>query len=270
MISFPNAKINMGLRLTGKRDDGYHYIQSLMIPVGLCDILEIIESDKDDFQSSGLDIPGNASSNLVIKAVNLIRQNYSVPPLKIHLHKIIPMGGGLGGGSSDAAFMIRMLNEKFSLNMDGKTMKEYASQLGSDCSFFIENKTSMVSGVGEILSDFSLNLKGMKIVLIDPGFPVSTSQAYSRVKVNNQSEDLSKILSLDMTKWKKLLKNDFENSVFEKFPELNTIKKQLYDLGAGYASMSGSGSVMFGLFEKLPIDYSQLKAKVIFKADLSL
>ena len=269
MISFPNAKINLGLQIKGKRDDGYHFIQSMMVPVPFCDILEFVESDKDLFQTGGLQIPGDSSSNLVIKALKLLRQDHRIPPLKIYLYKSIPMGAGLGGGSSDAAFMIKMLNEAFSLKLGTENMKNLAAQLGSDCSFFIENKTQMVGGVGEILRDFPVNLCNIKIVLADPGFPVSTVEAYSGVEINKNPPDLTKILSGDIKDWKKFLANDFEKSIFPQYPQLESIKNQLYNLGAVYAAMSGSGSVIFGLFEELPENFSALETKIIFKEELS-
>lgn len=249
MISFPNAKINIGLSITGKREDGFHNISSLMIPTTLCDALEFIEDKNDSFAISGIDIQGNSNDNLVIKALNCVRAKYKVPQLKIHLHKKIPSGAGLGGGSSDASFMIKMLNDYFKLGMQKEEMKEMASSLGSDCSFFIVNKAQMASGRGELLKEIDFHLEAKYLYIFQPDFSISTHNAYKGIKINENPPIIENLIKEDLTEWKNSIFNEFENKIFKQFPEMNELKKSLYQSGAIYASMTGSGSALYAIYQ---------------------
>lgn len=253
MIAFPNAKINLGLNILSKREDGYHNISSVFYPVPLQDILEIIPAEDFKFSSSGLTIPGTTGGNLVVKAYHLLNERHQLQPVHIHLHKIIPMGAGLGGGSADGAFAIRLLNEVFTLSLPEASMQEYAARLGSDCPFFIQNKPVLAEGRGTEFSDIAVDLKGKYLVLICPDVHVSTAEAYNGIKPAIPERNIREIIENSPVKdWKKHLKNDFEASVFSRYPQLQTIKEQLYDHGALYASMTGSGSALYGLFDNEP------------------
>jgi len=253
MICFPNAKINIGLNIIRKREDGFHDIESLMYPLRgiIFDAVEIIESKKTKMVISGIPVPGDAEDNLCLKAYNLISKDYSVPKIKIHLHKAIPIGAGLGGGSSDAAFFIRLLSEKFNLNISWGEMHHYARQLGSDCSFFMSNQPAFAEGKGDQLEFMQIDLSGYYIAVIYPDNHINTAKAYSgvtpKIPARSLENDLKK---LPLKEWKKYIHNDFEDSVFPQFPELKKIKEKLYSLGAIYASMSGSGSALYGIFKK--------------------
>lgn len=261
MIAFPNAKINLGLHILRKRPDGYHDISGLFYPIPLKDVLEIIEATKLSFTSSGLPIPGNPASNLCLKAYQLINADHDIPPVAMHLHKVIPMGAGLGGGSADGAFMLKMLNEKFSLGLSVSQLEAYAARLGSDCPFFINNQPALASGRGTELSAHNLNLSGYFLALVFPGVHIGTAEAYTGVKPNDQREDPGTVLNSAVASWKNRLVNDFEASVFPKYPALQAIKDALYMAGAEYASMTGSGSTLYGLFRNRP-DLSQLPSGV--------
>jgi 4-diphosphocytidyl-2-C-methyl-D-erythritol kinase len=254
MIGFPNAKINIGLQVLSRRDDGYHNICSVLYPIGLKDALELIPNqDKQDsvFSSSGIPVPGDSSSNLCLKAVDLIRYDYPVPGLRIHLHKHIPIGAGLGGGSSDGAGMIKLLNDCCELGLSWGEMHHYARQLGSDCSFFIANKPAIVTGRGDETESINLTLRGYYLVLVYPAVHISTKEAYAMVTPEPVEFDLEKfLLNHSPGEWKDLVKNDFEPAILKKYPEIERIKKALYASGALYASMSGSGSSVFGIFQK--------------------
>lgn len=254
MISFPNAKINIGLNITEKRPDGFHNIQSAFYPVSLCDALELLENTEKDaspvtMSFSGIEIPGDATDNLCAKAYHLIARDYPLPKIKVHLHKHIPIGAGLGGGSADAAFFIRLLNDAFELGLAWGEMHNYARQLGSDCSFFITNKPAFVEGKGDEYEFLPLSLKGYSIVLIYPNIHINTAKAYSRVKPKAPLRSLEDDLKLPLEEWKNYIHNDFEDSIFVQFPELKQIKEQLYTSGAVYAAMSGSGSTVYGIFK---------------------
>lgn len=253
MVSFPNAKINLGLFITDRLPNGYHAIESCLFPIPWCDVLEFIPSKQLQFASSGIAIPGNEKDNLVLKAYKLLRKDFSLPDLSVHLHKIIPMGAGLGGGSSDAAFMLKMLNQEFQLFLDDSILEEYAAQLGSDCPFFIQNKPAIARGTGTDLKTITFDLKGYWIVLIKPDVHISTLEAYAGVSPKASEVDLEElILSKDFGRWRTELVNDFEASIFPKHPILAELKSKLYELGAEYAAMSGSGSTIFGIFENEP------------------
>lgn len=257
MIVFPNAKINLGLNVTEKRPDGYHNILSLFFPVPYCDILEAIVPENAvqgsmELTFSGLEIPGSPQDNLLKKVHALIAADYALPPLKVHLHKIIPMGGGLGGGSSDAAFFIKLINDLSDINLSWGEMHHYAKQTGSDCSFFLINKPCLVSGTGSELEPFNLSLKGYYLQLVLPGVHLPTPQAYAAIQPEQPQLSPEEILQRPIKEWKDLLRNDFENHAFKKHPQLLNIKNQLYQNGAVYAAMTGSGSTLFGIFEKEP------------------
>ncbi|MCE9537840.1 MAG: 4-(cytidine 5'-diphospho)-2-C-methyl-D-erythritol kinase [Bacteroidetes bacterium] len=255
MISFPNAKINIGLNIIEKRDDGYHNIESAFYPVSLCDALEIIENTDDSnerisFTFSGIEIPGNTDDNLCWYAYHLIAADYVLPNVKVHLHKHIPIGAGLGGGSADAAFFIHLLNDKFELGISWGEMHNYARQLGSDCSFFISNKPSFAEGTGDQYESMKLDLRKYYVALVYPNIHINTAKAYSGVVPKIPTRSLENdLLNLPIEQWKEFVHNDFEDSVFLQFPELKKIKQQLYSMGAEYAAMSGSGSTVYGIFK---------------------
>lgn len=256
MIVFPNAKINIGLNIIEKRPDGFHNVESVFYPVGLCDALELIENKEEGaerilFTSSGIEIPGNVNDNLCYFAYHLVAEQYPLPNVKIHLHKHIPIGAGLGGGSADAAFFIRALNEKFELGISWGEMHHYARQLGSDCSFFISNKPAFAEERGDVYESMQLDLSKYYIVLIYPNIHINTAKAYSGVRPKRPIRSLeSDVLNLPIESWKDHIHNDFEDSVFKQFPEIKSIKEKLYSKGALYASLSGSGSTVYGVFEK--------------------
>lgn len=254
MIAFPPAKINLGLNIIRKRPDGYHDLSTCFYPVQWCDILEILPSDKLSFQSTGLSIPGSEKDNLCLKAYQLLKNDFDIPAVGIHLHKIIPMGAGLGGGSSDGAWTLRLINEMFGLAIAKEKLKAYASQLGSDCAIFIEDGPAMGSSRGEVLTPTSLSLKGKFIVIVKPDVHVSTAEAFAGITPAHPERGLQSVIeNLPLEKWRDVVKNDFEVSVFRKYALIQSIKEKLYSAGAQYASMSGSGSAVFGIFDK-PVD----------------
>jgi 4-diphosphocytidyl-2-C-methyl-D-erythritol kinase len=257
MICFPTCKINIGLFITEKRTDGYHNLETIFYPVPLNDILEITEGIKNEFTSSGLVIPGNRESNLCIKAYDSLRGKYKLPPVKIHLHKAIPTGAGLGGGSSDAAFMLKLLNDHFALNIGKEELLDTASRLGSDCAFFIESKPVFAKNKGDYFENSSINLKNYFLVLVKPDVHISTPEAYSLIKPRKAPYSLKNIDIAQINDWKNFIINDFEEPLFLKFPEIKNIKETLYNAGAIYASMSGSGSAVYGIF-KDAVDLSEL------------
>ena len=248
MILFPNAKINLGLHIKSKRADGYHDLETIFYSVNYCDILEILPSDQLAFTSSGIDIPGK--SNLCLDAYNLLKNDFDIPAVQIHLHKIIPIGAGLGGGSSDAAFTLKGLNKLFGLQLNTEQLKTYAVQIGADCPFFIENKPMLATGIGEILESIELDLSAYHIAIVKPNIHVSTKEAYSLVTPNESLISLRDLIKSPVKEWQ--LQNDFEQSVFAKYPAIEDLKNSLYEQGAVYAAMSGSGSSVFGLFESRP------------------
>lgn len=251
MILFPPAKINLGLNILHKREDNFHEIVSIMTPLPLTDIIEITKSESFHFSSDGIEIPDSSDDNLCVKAYKLFRKYYEISPVSIHLRKIIPMGAGLGGGSADAAYVLIGLNKLFELNLNDEVLENMASQLGSDCPFFIQNTSQLATGRGEILKPIEFNLKGYYVKLLNIGIHVSTKEAYSNVHFS-EIKDLEKIINQPFTIWKNEMTNDFEKSVFINYPELKTIKEQFYEDGALYAAMSGSGSTMFGIFKEKP------------------
>jgi 4-diphosphocytidyl-2-C-methyl-D-erythritol kinase len=258
MIVFPNCKINLGLQILNNREDGYHNLETVFYPVQLCDALEVVRaasqhpSSAISFQSTGLPIDIAAQNNLCIKAYELIKKDFlSLPPVQMRLHKTIPMGAGLGGGSSDAAFTLKLLNEKFKLRISQTQLIKYALQLGSDCPFFIINKPCYATGRGEILEPVDLDLSAYKFAIVNPGIHIKTSWAFNQLQLQKSNRlDLKNIIQQPISTWKDELKNDFEEPVFKQYPEIENIKQMLYKAGAVYASMTGSGSTVFGIFNK--------------------
>ncbi|MCD4772657.1 MAG: 4-(cytidine 5'-diphospho)-2-C-methyl-D-erythritol kinase [Bacteroidales bacterium] len=251
MICFPNCKINLGLSITEKKPDGFHNIETVFYPVNLCDALEVSTSKnyKTVFIVDGLDISGNINENLCLKAFNILKKHFDIPEVNFHLIKNIPMGAGLGGGSSDAAFTIKILNDLFSLKMPDGLMIKYAKILGSDCAFFIKNKAVFASGKGDKFKNINLDISNYQIAIIKPKIHISTQQAYSNIIPSKKNISVKEIIKMPVSDWKKNLFNDFEKPIFEIFPEIEKIKNKLYNLGAEYASMSGSGSAVYGLFK---------------------
>jgi 4-diphosphocytidyl-2-C-methyl-D-erythritol kinase len=253
MISFPNAKINLGLYVTNKRSDGFHDIETCFYPIPWKDILEIIPSEQTGFTHSGIAIPGNNESNLCLKTVAAYQERYNIPAVHIHLHKNIPIGAGLGGGSSDAAFTAKNLNTLFELNLNSTELENSVRSLGSDCAFFIQNEQIIAVEKGDVFIEKNcIDLSGYWIYLIHPSIHVSTKDAYLGVSPLTNRKPISEILKQDIATWKKELINDFELSVFKAFPQLLDIKHSLYANGAAYAAMSGSGSTLFGIFKNKP------------------
>ena len=254
MITYPNAKINLGLNIVEKRPDGYHNLETVFYPINLQDALEVnlLEGEKEfSLKVSGVSIEGEPENNLVVKAYRLLKKDYpDMPAIDIHMYKHIPTGAGLGGGSADAAFMIKLLNEKFKLNLSVEKMEEYAAILGADCAFFIQNKPVFASGIGNIFEPIQLSLKGYYLVLVKPDIFVSTKDAFAHIIPTQPTQSLKEIIRMPVETWRATMKNDFEDSVFQKFPEIAAIKDKLYDLGAVYASMSGSGSSVYGIFRE--------------------
>ncbi|MBS1933474.1 MAG: 4-(cytidine 5'-diphospho)-2-C-methyl-D-erythritol kinase, partial [Bacteroidetes bacterium] len=251
MILFPNCKINLGLHVTRKREDSYHDIESIFYPVPLNDILEIVPSNSFEHHFYGLPIPGEAAKNLCVKAYDLLKKDFpDLPSIKFFLYKNIPAGAGLGGGSSDGSCMLQLLNEEFRLGLSTPQLIGYALQLGSDCPFFIINKPCFASGRGEILEPVKISLSPYSFFFIHPDIHIDTAWAFSQLTPSIPGKPLTEIIKQPMTTWKDELKNDFEKPVMEKFAELKPIKQKLYDAGAVYASMSGSGSTFFGICEK--------------------
>jgi 4-diphosphocytidyl-2-C-methyl-D-erythritol kinase len=252
MISFPGCKINLGLHILFKRDDNYHEVETVMYPIPLRDILEVVPSEELIFTSSGLQIPGSIDDNLCMKAYRLLKKDIDLPPVHIHLHKMIPMGGGLGGGSSNGAFTLKLLNDLFELQFTDDQLKEKAALLGSDCAFFIANTPQMCTGRGEITSSYEVSLSGFYLKIVNLGIHISTAEAYGGVTPKKPAHPLSTILKTDITNWKDQLKNDFEEGVFKNHPEIEQAKMKIYDEGAVYASMTGSGSTLFGIYKTEP------------------
>jgi 4-diphosphocytidyl-2-C-methyl-D-erythritol kinase len=254
MITYPNAKINLGLNIVEKRPDGYHNLETVFYPINLQDALEVNDLEGEGeytLKISGTPIEGELDNNLVVKAYRLLKKDFpNIGSINIHMYKHIPTGAGLGGGSADAAFMLKLLNEKFKLNLSTEKLEEYAAILGADCAFFIQNKPVFASGIGNIFEEINLSLKGYYLVLIKPDIFVSTKDAFANIIPMKPNHSLKEIIRMPVETWRATMKNDFEESVFKKFPEIAAIKDKLYDMGAIYASMSGSGSSVFGIFRE--------------------
>lgn len=254
MIVFPNAKINIGLFVTERRKDGFHNLETVFYPIGLSDILEIHPADGEQgeclFEQTGIDVGCEAEQNLTVKAYRLLASDYTLPAVRMHLHKVIPFGAGLGGGSSDAAFALQALNACFGLALTEVQLEAYAARLGSDCAFFVRNRPAFASGKGEVLEPMELALEDYRLVLVKPSFGVSTAEAYAGIVPRAADFDLHCLPELPVASWKERVRNDFEASVFRQYPRLAAIKEQLYASGASYASMTGSGSAVYGLFPR--------------------
>jgi len=255
LITFPNCKINLGLNITGKRDDGYHNLETVFIPVNLKDALEIIHADNTSdalqYSASGIPIDADPANNLCTKAYDLIKKDFpDIPSVQMHLHKVIPTGAGLGGGSADGASTLKLLNTKFNPGLSTEQLINYALQLGSDCPFFIHNKPCFATGRGEILEPIEINLADYKFLIVNPGIHINTAQAFSQLTPGIPKVSIKEIIKQPINTWKDSLKNDFEESVFKQYPGIKEIKEDLYKNGAIYASMSGSGSTVYGIFEK--------------------
>lgn len=250
MLTFPNAKINIGLNITEKRPDGYHNLETIFYPIELCDTLEFVQTEEAKFSYSGLEIEGDSDNNLIMKAYRLLKEEFDLPAINIHLHKAIPMGAGLGGGSADAAFMLKMLNDEFNLGLSSIELQQRATKLGADCPFFIDNKPVLAKGIGNIFEPTTINLSGYHIVLIKPDVHVSTAEAYGGCRPQRWTTPLEEAIKQPISEWKNYIFNDFEKTVFIAHPELAKIKEMLYEKGAIYAAMSGSGSTIYGIFDK--------------------
>lgn len=255
MILFPNAKINIGLNITQKRSDGYHTLETVFYPIPLKDVLEIIPDESLNtmqLETSGIVLDHAKGDNLVEAAWNILHKEYGIAGCKALLHKVIPYGAGLGGGSADAAFCLKGLAEMTGLQLTKDKLKALAASIGADCSFFVENTPQYATGIGDILHPIDFTLEGKYLVLVKPDLEVSTKVAYSNIVPKAAKNPLSLIKAMPLKDWKHVIKNDFETPVFQKYPKVGDVKTQLYEMGAVYASMSGSGSAVYGLFENKP------------------
>ncbi|WP_372641284.1 4-(cytidine 5'-diphospho)-2-C-methyl-D-erythritol kinase [Ancylomarina sp.] len=268
MLTYSNAKINIGLNIVEKRRDGFHNIETIFFPIGMRDAIEIVDSKSDSpytFSTSGIPINIDAKDNIVVKAYELIKAKYNFPAQNIHLHKNIPFGAGLGGGSANAAYMIKLLNQKFNLEMSDEEMEDEVRILGSDCAFFIKNKPAFANEKGDRLTAIDLDLSDYHILLIKPDIHISTPEAYANIKPQKPEISLKELIKQPIETWKSTIINDFEESIFPKHPLLTEIKSQLYQQGAIYASMSGSGSSMFGIFNNEPSILAEWKKHFYWK-----
>ena len=277
MITFPIAKINLGLNVVEKRADGYHNLETVFYPVNIQDALEVYEMNDSfpspydcDLKVTNIHIEGDEQRNLVVRAYQLLKQDFPMlPRLHAHLYKGIPTQAGMGGGSSDCAYMITLLDEMFRLGLTEEQMIGYAARLGADCAFFIQSKPAYAEGIGEILTPIALDLKGWYIAIVRPDIPVSTKEAFSLITPRHPEKNCREIVMQPIETWREELTNDFEQSVFTLHPEIGAIKERLYDLGATYAAMSGSGSSLFGLFRE-PVDLSEFDDEGTFKTIIPL
>ena len=277
MITFPIAKINLGLNVVEKRPDGYHNLETVFYPVQISDALEVYEmhpdfpSDADcDLKVTNIHIDGDEQRNLVVRAYNLLKQDFpNMSRVHAHLYKGIPTQAGMGGGSSDCGFMITLLNHMFGLGLTDQQMIDYAARLGADCPFFILNRPCYAEGIGERLEPIALNLTGWYLAVVRPAIPVSTKEAFSLITPRHPETNCRDIVMQPVETWRDRLTNDFEKSVFTLYPEIGAIKDRLYDMGATYAAMSGSGSSLFGLF-KAPVDLSCFDEEGTFKTIIPL
>jgi 4-diphosphocytidyl-2-C-methyl-D-erythritol kinase len=269
MVGFPKAKINIGLRITAKRRDGFHDIETIFYPVSLCDALEFVESSEtsssDTITVTGID-PGNRpEDNLVITAINILRKRHPIPALKIHLHKVIPAGAGLGGGSSDAACTLSSLNRYYNLSLDVSELRKIALKTGSDSPFFIDPVPSYATGQGEVLTPVDPIADGFHLLLVNPGIRVNTREAYSNCTPRTSTIKLIDLYNQPIPEWKNLIYNDFEKNIFRQYPIIGDIKRKLYESGAVYSSMSGSGSTVYGIYSHKPEVPEEIKPWVIYR-----
>lgn len=255
MLAFANAKINLGLSVTEKRPDGYHNIETVFYPLRMYDVVEITDAEETSCVVAEGTIPGNAEDNICLKAFNALQADFGLPAQRITLLKNIPVGAGLGGGSADAAFLVKLVNDKFKLGLSDTQMEDYVRPLGADCAFFIKNSPVFAVGKGDEFDSLDLDLRAYFIVLVKPDTHVSTADAYQGIKPGYAGTSLKDLIHLPLKDWKLTIKNDFEASVFAKYPEIAAVKESLYHEGAIFAAMSGSGSSVFGIFAaevKLP------------------
>lgn len=269
MICFPNAKINLGLNIINKRPDGYHNIETIFYPIPIKDALEAVPADRDSFHATGIPIDAPTEKNLVMKALNMLRIRNTIPPMEVHLMKKIPFGAGLGGGSSDAAFMLKLINELCGLNYNIQRLETLAASIGADCPFFVKNTPVFASGIGNKFDSIDLSLSGYYLCLVKPDIAVSTPEAYSMVTPQEPEISLKEIIKMPVSEWKDIMINDFEYSVFSKHPMIGLIKETLYEAGALYASMSGSGSSVFGIFDKPPHIKDEYSTYFVWEEQLS-
>lgn len=264
MITFPNAKINIGLNITSRRSDGYHNLETIFYPVQIKDALEVIEAAEMSFETSGIEIPGHANENLCLQAYGLLRKDFDLPNIKIHLHKQIPIGAGLGGGSADAAFFIKLINEKFQLSLDNNAMQNYCRKLGADCAFFIENKPLFAYEKGDVFETVELDLSKYHLALVMPPVHVSTGEAYRGVKPQYPQQSIKELVQLPLEEWQGKITNDFEEHILKNHPQIRGVKAALLNAGALFALMSGSGASVYGIFNK-KVDLSFLeKGNLVF------
>jgi len=260
MITFANAKINIGLQVLNRRPDGYHNLETVFYPVKLYDILEIVPADALKLKVSGIEIPNGNQDNLCIRAYHLLAQDFDLSPVCIYLHKHIPIGAGLGGGSADAAFLIKLLSQYFKLNLSEEQMENYARTLGADCTFFIRNKPVYATGIGDVFTSVAVDLSAYHLVLVKPPIHIATGEAYGSIRSSRESKNLLESINLPVEVWKEKIFNDFETGIFSRHPEIRGIKSQLYEKGAVYAAMSGSGSTVYGIFKER-VDMAELEEK---------
>jgi len=262
MLVFPNCKINLGLQILSKRADGYHNLETVFYPVQWTDALEIVPAEKMKFESLGIHIPGDPANNIVLKAHHLLAKDFDLKPLHIILQKHLPVGAGLGGGSANAAFMLKACNTFFELNLSNEQLENYAAKLGADCAFFIQNKPTLATGVGDVFENIKLDLSAYQIMVIYPKKAINTAWAYAQLKLNSEERaSLKSIINQPLETWKENLVNDFEPEVVKVMPEIKAIKNTLYENDASYASMSGSGSSIYGIFKK-ETDLETIKTKI--------
>lgn len=277
MITFPIAKINLGLNVVEKRPDGYHNLETVFYPVQIQDALEIFEMAPDfpsavdcDLKVTNIHIDGDEQRNLIVRAYQLLKRDFpQLPRIHAHLYKGIPTQAGMGGGSSDCGFMLSLLNRQFQLGLSDEQLIDYAAQLGADCPFFILNTPCYAEGIGEKLQPIPLDLSGLYLAIVRPAIPVSTKEAFSLITPRHPEKNCRDIVMSPVDSWRDQLVNDFEKSVFTLYPEIGRIKQRLYDLGAVYAAMSGSGSSLFGLFHS-PVVLDEFDAEGTFKTLLRL
>ncbi|TGE25690.1 4-(cytidine 5'-diphospho)-2-C-methyl-D-erythritol kinase [Hymenobacter aquaticus] len=251
MLVFPNAKLNLGLYITGQRPDGFRNLESVFVPLPWCDALEVLPAAENQLTLSGIPIPGELATNLCWRAYELLKADFGLPPVQMHLHKVVPIGAGLGGGSGDAAFALRALSELLNLQLNTAQLQQYARRLGSDCAFFIENKPVFAHEKGDVFEPIALSLTGVACKVVYPGLHISTAEAYARVVPRAPRHDLRRSLAQPPETWRETVSNDFEDALTPHYPVLAEVKEALYAAGATYASLSGSGSAVYGLFPGL-------------------
>jgi 4-diphosphocytidyl-2-C-methyl-D-erythritol kinase len=270
MLVFPNAKLNLGLYITSQRPDGFRNLESVFVPLPWTDALEVLPAAETTLTLTGIPIPGEPATNLCLRAYELLRADFNLPSVQLHLHKVVPIGAGLGGGSGDAAFALRALNDLFTLHLSAEQLENYARRLGSDCAFFIRNKPVFAHERGDVFEDISLDLTGVACKVIYPGLHISTAEAYRRVQPRTPRHDLRTAISHPLETWRDTISNDFEEALTPHYPVLGEIKAQLYAAGAAYASLSGSGSAVYGLFPglemppklELPVEYQVWRGRL--------